>query len=141
MGPSRSALLAIASSLEAQGDALKAQAATIRASVEASESTAPSNTVTLDEHVRRTGQSKRKARETFNAFERAGFRVVRLGHAVSMDTAEYFRAVEALASKRALVSSEHTNSTDDESPEAILRANGLVANTNARKGTRPKRAA
>jgi len=138
---SRASLLALAASLEATAAELAAKAATIRASVEATESTATSATVTLDEHIRRTGQSKRKARETFNAFERAGFRVVRLGHAVSMDAAEYFRAVEALASKRAPVSSPATNSTDDESPEAILRANGLVANTNARKGTRPKRAA
>lgn len=138
----RSSLLALAASLEAQGDALKAQAATIRASLEATE--APSATVTLEEHMRRTGQNKRKARETFAAFERAGFRVVRLGHAVSMDANEYARAVEAIASKRSAVSSApsaHTNSTDDDSPAAILRANGLVANSNPKRGKRPQRAA
>lgn len=111
---------------------------------EATESSAKatSATVTLEEHMRRTGQSKRKARETFIAFERAGFRVVRLGHAVSMDAAEYARAVDALASKRAPVSSPATNSTDDESPAAIFAANGLVsARPNPNRGTRPKRAA
>lgn len=145
---SRASLLALAASLEAQGDALKAQAATIRASLEATENQAPSATVTLEEHMRRTGQSKRKARETFAAFERAGFRVVRLGHAVSMDAGEYARAVEAIASKRSAVSSAPsapTNSTaaDDESLAAMLRTNSsrLRAPHQHQKGTRPKRAA
>ena len=143
----RSSLLALAASLEAQGDALKAQAATIRASLEATE--APSATVTLEEHMRRTGQNKRKARETFAAFERAGFRVVRLGHAVSMDAGEYARAVEVLASKRSAVSSATsapTNSSpanDDDSPAAILRANGLRPQRapQPQRGKRPQRAA
>ncbi|MFO0563856.1 MAG: hypothetical protein U0269_37875 [Polyangiales bacterium] len=145
---SRASLLALAASLEATAAELSAKAATIRASVEATENQAPSATVTLEEHMRRTGQSKRKARETFAAFERAGFRVVRLGHAVSMDAGEYARAVEAIASKRSAVSSAPsapTNSTaaDDESPAAIMARAGFVPTRphQHQKGTRPKRAA
>ena len=146
---SRASLLALAASLEATAAELSAKAATIRASVEATENQAPSATVTLEEHMRRTGQNKRKGRETFAAFERAGFRVVRLGHAVSMDASEYTRAVEVLASKRSAVSSAPsapTNSSpanDDDSPAAILRANGLRPQRapQPQRGKRPQRAA
>jgi CheY-like chemotaxis protein len=94
----RTSLLALASSLDAQGDSLKAQAATIRAMLESAESHAP-DAITLDVAMSLLG-SKRRAREFFARGERAGFAVRRIGHAVMMDRAEWERAIEALATKR-----------------------------------------
>lgn len=101
---------------------------------------ATSETITLEAATALLG-SKRKAREFIAWCERHGFEVRRIGHAVLMDRAEWERAIAARSPKRAPVSSEHTNSTD-ESPAAIFAANGLVsARPNPNRGTRPKRAA
>lgn len=88
--------------------------------------------VSLDEATGVLG-SKRKAREWFNRAERAGFKVVRVGHAVSMDRAEWTRALEALASKRA----PKSKPSDDESPGAIFKRAGLSPT----RGERPQRSA
>lgn len=144
---SRASLLALAASLEATAAELSAKAATIRASVESSESQAPSATVTLEEHGRRTGRNARKRREDFIAFERNGFKVHRAGHAAWMDADEYARAVEALASKRSAAvppSSAPTDSSDaDDSPAAILARAGFVPTRapQRQRGSRPTRAA
>ncbi len=150
MMTSPASLLALAASLDAQGDALKAQAASIRAAIETNESQAQApDAITLEAATALLG-SKRRARETFAAFEREGFAVSRVGHAVFMARAEWDRAVEALGSKRpasppSSAPSAHTNSTaaGDESPAAIFARAGL-APTRApqhQRGSRPKRAA
>lgn len=134
MSASKAPLLALAASLEATAAELVAKAAAIRAWLDATENQTPTATVTLEEHMRRTGQHKRKSREIFAAFERAGFRVVRLGHSVSMDADEYARAVEAFASKRAPAPRAAALPDHDESPEAIFAQSALVP-------TRPQKAA
>lgn len=114
----------------------EAMRATVRAAIESSENHAPSATVTLEEHGRRTGRNTRKRREDFSAFERHGFKVHRAGHAAWMDADEYARAVEALASKRPASTSNPTvpasapalvahNDDDDDSPAALLSRAGL----------------
>lgn len=145
---SRASLLALAASLDAQGDALKAQGdalkahgASIRAAVESGAQAPALDTITLEAATALLG-SKRKAREFIAWCERHGFEVRRIGHAVLMDRAEWERAIAARSSKRAPVSSEPTNSTDDDSPAAIFAAHGLAsARPNPNRGTRPKRAA
>lgn len=153
---SPASLLALAASLDAQGDALKAQgdtlkaqAASIRAALEASENQAPSATVTLEEHGRRTGRNARKRREDFSAFERHGFKVHRAGHAAWMDADEYTRAVEAIASKRPAsppskpsTAANDDSAPDELSPAAIFERAGLVATRNPNPRQRaPKRRA
>jgi hypothetical protein len=124
MSASRASLLALAASLEATAAELCAKAATIRATVDASGSTAPtSDTITLEAATVLLG-SKRRARETFVGFEREGFEVRRVGHAVFMDRAEWDRAIAARSPKRSAPSSPTDSS--DESPAAILARAGLV---------------
>jgi hypothetical protein len=127
----RASLLALASSLEATAAELTAKAATIRAAIEAAVE-APRDTVTLADAVRLLG-NKRRAREFFRRAESAGFKVVSVGHAVTMARDEWDRACDALRA---------TNRTgrkrpprEDDSPAALLARAGLVA------GAPPKRAA
>jgi hypothetical protein len=147
MVPSPASLLALASSLEAQGDALKAQAASIRAAIESSAQAPASDAITLEAATALLG-SKRKARETFAAFEREGFEVRRVGHAAFMDRAEWDRAIASRSSKRATPPSVPTAPTssptanDDESPASILARAGLVPSRGAQPQRRaPKRRA
>jgi hypothetical protein len=146
MVPSPASLLALASSLEAQGDALKAQAASIRAAVESGAQAPASDTITLEAATALLG-SKRKARETFAAFEREGFEVRRVGHAAFMARGEWDRAIASRSSKRpaAPTSSAPTSSptaNDDESPASILARAGLVPSRSSNPQRRaPKRRA
>jgi hypothetical protein len=145
MVPSPASLLALASSLEAQGDALKAQAASIRAAVESSAQAPASDAITLEAATALLG-SKRKARETFAAFEREGFEVRRVGHAAFMDRAEWDRAIASRSSKRAAAPSAPTSSpvaaNDDDSPASILARAGLVPSRSPNPQRRaPKRRA
>lgn len=131
----------------------EAMRASVRAAIESSENQAPSATVTLEEHGRRTGRNARKRREDFSAFERHGFKIHRAGHAAWMDADEYARAVEALATKRSAPASSapsaHTNSTAaavEDSIAARLERAGLVPtrapqHQQHQRGSRPKRAA
>ena len=97
---SRASLLALAASLEATAAELSAKAAGIRASLEGA-APAQGETITVESHMQRFGCGKRPAREWFSRAEKAGFRVVRLGHSVAMDRDEYARALEATSPKRA----------------------------------------
>lgn len=143
---SPASLLALAASLEAQGDALKAQAASIRAALESSESQAQApDAITLEAATALLG-SKRKARETFAAFEREGFEVRRVGHAAFMDRAEWDRVIASRSSKRAAAPSAPTSSpvaaNDDDSPASILARAGLVPSRSPNPQRRaPKRRA
>jgi hypothetical protein len=96
--------------------------------LESAESHAP-DAITLDVAMSLLG-SKRRAREFFARAERAGFAVRRIGHAVMMDRAEWERAIEALATKRTAPPVSHpvpaNDSTDDDSPAAILARAGFV---------------
>lgn len=87
---------------------------------------APSDVITLEAATALLG-SKRRAREAFAAFERAGFEVHRLGHAAFMARAEWDRAVAAQRPKRTAPStpSAAANDGDDESPASILARSGL----------------
>lgn len=130
---SPASLLALAASLEAQGDALKAQAASIRAALESSESQAQApDAITLEAATALLG-SKRRARETFAAFEREGFAVSRVGHAVFMARAEWDRAIAAQGSKRPVsppskpsTAANDDSAPDELSPAAIFARAGLV---------------
>lgn len=129
---SRASLLALAASLEATAAELSAKAATIRAGLDASESQAPTaDAITLKAATTLLG-SKRRARETFAAFEREGFAVSRVGHAVFMARAEWDRAITAQGSKRGAAPSSspeiasNDDTADELSPAAILARAGLV---------------
>lgn len=143
---SPASLLALAASLEAQGDALKAQAASIRAAIESSENQAQApDAITLEAATALLG-SKRRAREAFAAFEREGFAVSRVGHAVFMARAEWDRAI---ASKRPAsppskpsTAANDDSAPDELSPAAIFERAGLVATRNPNPRQRaPKRRA
>lgn len=113
--------------LEALRAAIAASLANIEAMIARErerESAATTELVALDDAVRVFG-SKRKAREWFNRAERAGFRVLRNGHAIAMERDEWTRALEALASKRPSKPSKPA----DEGPAAAL---GRVATPRAR---------
>lgn len=128
---SPASLLALAASLEAQGDALKAQAASIRAAIESSESQAQApDAITLEAATALLG-SKRRARETFAAFEREGFAVSRVGHAVFMARAEWDRAIAAKRPasppSKPSTAANDDSAPDELSPAAIFERAGLVA--------------
>jgi hypothetical protein len=140
MMPSPASLLALASALDAQGDALKAQAASIRAAIESGAQAPAPDVVNIEAATALLG-SKRRARETFAAFEREGFEVHRLGHAVFMQRGEWDRAIASRNSKRDPLAA-HTNSTDAdaESVDAIFARAGFTATRTPQRGQR-KRAA
>jgi hypothetical protein len=116
--PSPASLLALASALDAQGDSLKAQAASIRAAVQSSAQAPAPDAITVEEHQRRTGQNRRGTREFFGWCEREGFEVHRLGHAVFMQPDEWDRAIEARSPKRS-PRAAHTNSTSESDAESV----------------------
>lgn len=139
----RASLLALAASLEATAAELCAKAATIRAQLEANDERPASDVVNVDTATAMLG-SKRKAREFFARAEREGFAVRRMGHAAMMDRAEWDRALEAFASKRAPSKPAppvRHNSPDDESPASIFARAGLAPSSQPQRGARGKRAA
>ncbi len=125
--------------------ALAAGMATIDAIITRESGAPATSTVTLEEHMRRTGQNKRKAREAFAAFEREGFVVVRLGRAAHMDAAEWARAIDALASRRAKRHAREAipaNATEANTADALLDAVGArPVQPSTHRGQRQKRAA
>lgn len=113
--------------LEAARASLVASLASLDVAIaRARESSATSSCVALDEATAALG-SKRRAREFFAKAERAGFRVLRVGHSVSMDRDEWTRALDALASKR---QAKPPKKSDEGPAEALARA-----------GNSPRRAA
>jgi hypothetical protein len=112
--------------LEAVRASLVASLAAVEVAIaRASESSAPADApITLDDAVRLFG-SKRKARAFFASAERAGFKVVRIGHACSMDRAEWARALEALGTKPSRAEPRPAKHPD-ESPAALLSSAGLA---------------
>lgn len=118
----RSSLLALASSLEAQGEALKAQAASIRATLEAgaAQPASAADTVNVEGHARALGCSLRKAREFMLRAEREGFAVRRVGRSLFLARDEWERAVDALRSTR-----ERPKVTAHD-PDALLDSVGSV---------------
>lgn len=125
-------------SLEMQLGAIIAQCeamrATVRAAIESTATAPTADAITLESATALLG-SKRRARETFAAFEREGFAVSRVGHAVFMARAEWDRAIAAQGSKRPASTSSPTvpasapvlvaHNNDDDSPAALLSRAGL----------------
>jgi hypothetical protein len=119
---SPASLLALASSLDAQGDALKAQAASIRATLGGREPAVESaaNIVNVAEHARLVGCAPRKAREFMLRAERAGFDVRRVGRSLFMERTVWDRAVTELQSKRERPKSQASDA------DALLDAVGAL---------------
>jgi hypothetical protein len=145
--------MALSDRERAQLIAARAAAAAMLAQFDAllaceTENPAPaSDAITLEAATALLG-SKRKARETFAAFEREGFEVHRLGHAAFMQRGEWDRAIASRSSKRPAAPpssappSSPVAANDDDSPASILARAGLVPSRSPNPQRRaPKRRA